>query len=485
MDTEPLVFVGIDWASTEHQVCLTGTGDPIQRKFAHDAGGIGAMVDWLCAQAEQPNHVAVAIETPHGPIVEELMDRGIAVFAIIPKQLDRFRDRFSPAGAKDDRRDALVLASSLRTDRHCFRRVEALDPAVVELRGWSRIAEELKGERIRLANRVRQQLWRYYPQSLDLTDDIGADWVLALWAKAPTPADARRLTEKKVARVLAAHRIRRIAAADALAILQRPALTIAPGTIEAARAHITATAERLNLVNRQIKDVTRRLDALVEQLAGPETEPGQEAEQRDAAILRSLPGVGRIVLATLLAEAHQAIQGRDYHALRTLTGVAPVTNQAKRQVPPGRDATGLLQSIANGCLSLGQSRYPARRSQSEPLYRLAGQRSFAWTSAPNRRRPATQRRLRHAREAHLLQPRITRLLARARQAIFWSAHRLHGYCGRRSLRQPEFIRVRAMNTLTAGAPSLTAPRLWRRVALDCLSKRAFHYWSGPYRVRHG
>ena len=28
------------------------------------------------------------------------MDRGIAVFAINPRQLDRFRDRFSPAGAK-------------------------------------------------------------------------------------------------------------------------------------------------------------------------------------------------------------------------------------------------------------------------------------------------------------------------------------------------------------------------------------------------
>ena len=31
--------------STEHQVCLTGTGEPIQRAFAHDANGIGAMVD--------------------------------------------------------------------------------------------------------------------------------------------------------------------------------------------------------------------------------------------------------------------------------------------------------------------------------------------------------------------------------------------------------------------------------------------------------
>ena len=192
------------------------------------------MVDWLCGQTELPEQIAVGIETPHGPIVEALMDRGVAVFAINPEQLDRFRDRLSPAGAEDDRRDALVLALSLRTDRHCFRRVQAMDPAVVELREWSRMAEELKGERVRLSNRVRQQLWRYYPQFLELTDDIGAEWVLALWTKSPTPAEAARLTEKKVARILASHRIRRISAADVLAIVKRPALTVAPGFVEAA-----------------------------------------------------------------------------------------------------------------------------------------------------------------------------------------------------------------------------------------------------------
>ena len=40
------------------------------------------------------------------------MDRGFAVYSINPKQLDRFRDRFSPAGAKDDSRDARVLADA-------------------------------------------------------------------------------------------------------------------------------------------------------------------------------------------------------------------------------------------------------------------------------------------------------------------------------------------------------------------------------------
>jgi hypothetical protein len=190
MEHEPIVFVGIDWASTEHQVCLLSPKGPVQRAFTHDALGLGAMVDWLAAQADDPEQVAVAIEMPHGPVVEALMDRQIAVFAINPKQLDRFRDRFSPAGAKDDRRDALVLASSLRTDRHCFRRVEPLDPKIIELREWSRMADELKEEHRRLSNRIRQQLWRYYPQAIELGDDQGSDCFLDLWALAPTGPQA-------------------------------------------------------------------------------------------------------------------------------------------------------------------------------------------------------------------------------------------------------------------------------------------------------
>ena len=40
---------------------------------------------------------------------------------------DRFRDRFSMAGAKDGSRDAEVMNSSLRTDPRCFRRLAPAD----------------------------------------------------------------------------------------------------------------------------------------------------------------------------------------------------------------------------------------------------------------------------------------------------------------------------------------------------------------------
>ncbi len=50
-------------------------------------------------------------------------------------------------------------------------------------------------------------------------------------------------------------------------------------------------------------------------------------------ILLSLPGVGRIVAATMLAEAPQPLAERDSHALCSYAGAAPVTRQSgKRRV---------------------------------------------------------------------------------------------------------------------------------------------------------
>lgn len=328
-------FAGVDWASETHQVgLLDARGEVVgERAFPHGGAGLAAMCDWLlAATGAASGAIAVAIEVPHGPVVETLLERGFAVHAVNPKQLDRFRDRFTVAGAKDDRLDARVLADALRTDRHCFRPLRLAEPVLVELREWSRMTEDLQQERNRLANRVREQLWRYYPQALDLTDDVAADWFLELWALAPTPAKAARIRKEAVAKLLKAHRIRRLDAAEALGILQQTPIAVAAGTTEAASAHIRSVATRLNLVNRQLKEARRHLDALCAKLAGEdEAELGQADEQRDATILRSLPGVGRIVLATLLAEAWEPLQRRDYHALRSLCGVAPVTRRSGKR----------------------------------------------------------------------------------------------------------------------------------------------------------
>ena len=87
-------FAGIDWASQTHQACLIDAGGKIigERSFAHGGDGLAELCNWLLAMTgAQVAAIAVAIEVPHGPIVETLLERGFQVYAINPKQLDRFR----------------------------------------------------------------------------------------------------------------------------------------------------------------------------------------------------------------------------------------------------------------------------------------------------------------------------------------------------------------------------------------------------------
>ena len=332
-------FVGVDWGSQTHQACVIDVAGKLlgERAFEHGGQGLSEMADWVVSfAAGAADQVGVAIETPRGPVVESLMERGWAVHAINPKQLDRFRDRLSPAGAKDDRRDARVLASALRTDPHCLRRLEPTDPVIVELREWSRISEELTRERTRQANRMREQLWRYYPQLLAATsDEVAAPWALDLWRRLPTPAAAQRVREATLAKLLQQHRIRRVDAATLRERLRAPAVRVAPGAAEAAAAHVWLLAERLVLINRQLGHARRQLaePASADDPDMPaEAEPVSSNAPSDAAILLSLPGVGTGVLATLLAEGSDALRRRDYDALRCLCGVAPVTRRSGKSL---------------------------------------------------------------------------------------------------------------------------------------------------------
>ena len=212
--------------------------------MAHTSAGLAALAAELVALSPaDPGRVAVAIEVPRGPVVDTLLERGVHVFALNPKQLDRFRDRHTVAGAKDDRRDGFVLADALRTDQPAFRRVHRDDPALVELRELSRLDDDLREELSRLSNRLREQLHRFGPDLLALCPAADEPWFWALLDQALAPPRRKRVSLKAVTAVLKVHRIRRLTAETVQAALQVPFLRVAPGDGRGGlRAHRPAAA---------------------------------------------------------------------------------------------------------------------------------------------------------------------------------------------------------------------------------------------------
>src|SRR5262245_10252027 len=110
------MVAGIDWASEVHAVCvMDGRGAVASRlSFTHDAAAIAAMAGRLRAAGV----AGVAIERGDGPVVEALLEAGLAVFVVPSRQIKGLRTRYGSAGNKDDRFDAYMLADTLRPDGH-------------------------------------------------------------------------------------------------------------------------------------------------------------------------------------------------------------------------------------------------------------------------------------------------------------------------------------------------------------------------------
>ena len=227
---------------------------------------------------------------------------------------------------------------------------------------------------------MRQQLWRCYPQFLDaVDDDVAAPWAHDLWRSLPTPRAGQRVREVTLTRVLKQHRIRRTDAAT----LRATAVKVAPGAVEAAVITHVQTGSRTPRPGqpparsrapraRRVGGSTRRgcSGGRPGRVHGSRGSVVETAARR--AILLSVPGIRTKVLATLPAEGRNAVQRRDYEALRCLCGVAPVSHPAFGQ-EPGRDAaSGGPRPTARRRLPLGPASPPnAIRSARTSIRRYA------------------------------------------------------------------------------------------------------------------
>lgn len=322
------LFVGIDWGSKSHAVCVVDSEGHVvlEEEVAHRGEDVTAFVNRLLALGKgDPSRFLAAMEAPQGVMVEALLDRGIATYSLNPKQLDRFRDRHSCAGAKDDDLDAFVLATSLRTDLRLYREVSLRSEDRLELTALSRSYEALTSQVVSMGNQVREQLVRYFPQLAELGAWHEEPWLWSLFEAAQTPARAQNLSRQKVAAILKEHRIRRHQAKGLLSTLHEKPLPVAAGVPETAAKRIAMLLPVLRAAHKQRVECSRQMKALLARFEQEADSPEQALH--DAALLLSLPGLGVHNGAVMLAEGYSALQDRDYHALRRLTGVAPVSKR--------------------------------------------------------------------------------------------------------------------------------------------------------------
>lgn len=378
------LFIGIDWGSKTHSVCIVDAdGKKVWHgEVAHRGDDVLAFVERLTKLTRGDfSRAAAAMESPHGVMVEVLLERGVKTYSINPKQLDRFRDRHSVSGAKDDDLDAFVLATSLRTDIKLYREIVLPSEQLMRLGALSRSYESLTDQVIALASQVREQLVRYYPQMLALGDWHRESFLWELFQAAPTPAQTaapkrgrpQGLSAQKVGFILQKYGIRRHDPVAVLASLRSTPLPVAAGVAEACATRIQALLPVLRAAHEQRSDCTKQMKTLLESFQKENDSP--EGSHHDAALLLSLPGIGVHNGAVMLTEAYSALQARDYQAFRQRAGAAPVSQRTggknkkphivQRQACSGalRDATYHWGRIAVQCEPRAKQHYADLRAR--------------------------------------------------------------------------------------------------------------------------
>jgi transposase len=310
------MFVGVDWASVEHAVCVVDERGRVRAQFTctHSAAGLARLITALRRFGE-PAAVPIAIERPTGLLVDTLVDAGFPLDPVHPNAVKASRVRYRAAGGKSDPHDAYVLADMLRTDGHRWRRLRPQRDATRALRALVRGRDDLVAARVAMANQLRAVLESFWPGAAAIFADVDSPIALAFLARYPTPQSASRLTAKRLAAFLAQHAYcGRRTPSELLARLQHAPIGHAGADEAAAKGE---TVRAVVAVLTPLVGELQRLGAAVEHAVT--THP-------DGPLVMAFPRAGRVNAAQILAELGDD-RGRFLTdaQLAAEAGVAPVT----------------------------------------------------------------------------------------------------------------------------------------------------------------
>ena len=308
---------GVDWAEAHHDVALVDMDGTVVARTRIDtgAGGFNELLALIAEHGGSAQHTAIAIETDKNLLVVALAEAGFTVYPINPRAVARYRERYGQAGGKSDPGDAAVLAHILRTDRHLHRPLPAVSDQARAIKTLARQHQEAIWALQHTVNRLRSVLLEFYPQALQAFPNLKHRAAATVLAAVPTPAAGQKLTRSRLVTLLrrAGRGNHPALVEQILADLQTPALR------QSARiedAYGITVGGLVGILVAQQQAVDQLQTALGHEFG---THP-------QAVILRSVPGLGAILAARVLAEiGDDPTRFTDPNGLRAFSGTAPVT----------------------------------------------------------------------------------------------------------------------------------------------------------------
>jgi transposase len=313
----------LDWGDKMHSFAWQDrAGHSEEGTLEHSAENLHR---WLRSLGERTGGrpVRLALETSRGAIVHALLEYPwLEIYPINPMTSARYRTAFRPSGAKDDLPDARTLLELVRDHAHKLRPLQQQEPLTVQLTGLVEARRDIVDRRTALINQLTSLLKSYYPQALELVEDLNSDLAIALLRRWP---DVLRLKAAKpgvIRRFYYQHQVR----SDQLVqqrleqIAQTVALTTDEARLSVARLQLDQLLDELKVFRQHVA----RFDAQIKTVF---------ATHPEASLFRELPGAGAQMAPRLCAAfGTDRTVYPDPSSLQKYAGVAPVREKSGSQV---------------------------------------------------------------------------------------------------------------------------------------------------------
>ncbi|RKN05495.1 IS110 family transposase [Streptomyces radicis] len=157
-------YIGIDWGSAEHAVCVLDGAGRAKAEFtiAHTAAGFAELARRL-RKFGQAEEIPVAIERPDGRLVDVLLEAGHPVVPVKSNAIKAWRDAEVLSGAKSDPGDAMVIAEYLRLRHHKLSAARPFSPQTKTLRTVVRTRDDVVRLRVMATNMLNSLLDAFWP----------------------------------------------------------------------------------------------------------------------------------------------------------------------------------------------------------------------------------------------------------------------------------------------------------------------------------
>lgn len=351
-------FVGIDIAKELHWVAAIDSAGCVllDRKLANTPHELMNLVAELRGLAG-PIRIGIDVLGGIASLTQAvLLQAGFELVHVSGLAVNRARQGSVGGESKSDPRDARVIADQVRTRRD-LRRIESHTELDVELRLLASRRRDLTEEQTRRLARMHDLLASIFPeleQSLDLTTKSA----LLLLRAYCTPSALRQASESRLRKLFGIQARREYVSeliATARACAQRQAISL-PGEALSARLVSELAEEALQAVAR-----IATVDAQIEE---------RLALHPDAALIRSLPGMGAVLTAEFIAQAGSIKRFDSCDALAAAAGLAPVLRQSgkvrflRRAARGNKDLKRVFYQSAFASLRCPQSKaFYARKRQ--------------------------------------------------------------------------------------------------------------------------